>query len=266
MSNKQPHRLTAEQRVQFWSLFTTALVGLFSFWLGIAIQDDISTKNARETQKLARYQLVEAIYPKYIHYIDTGGFVFYDMLRCATLTEEEARTVLSGYLSANKRDLIEAMTNSVNFMSDNRYYFGATSQQHICANNLAILFGLRLLEPHSPLPTLLEQSTDQKTVIEKELQNPYYLRDLLSYPDKVRAALMKRFGLLSDYTSPDLVAYHFLLQPYIDNFELFSAELTPEEDIHSHLWQHLLMLIVCVAIGLLICRLLLTRLFHAQTA
>ena len=40
-------RLTDEQRVQFWGIFSTALVGLFSFWLGIAIQDDISTKNAR---------------------------------------------------------------------------------------------------------------------------------------------------------------------------------------------------------------------------
>ena len=46
-NNRSRHRIniTPENKIQFWTIFTTALVGLFSLWIGITIQDDINTKN-----------------------------------------------------------------------------------------------------------------------------------------------------------------------------------------------------------------------------
>ena len=255
-------QMPPEKRVQFWSIFTTAVVGLFSFWLGIAIQDDISTKNARETQKLARYQMVEAVYPKYTQFIDTGGYVFYDLIGFASLTDGEAKSALSTYMKQEKLPLVETMKNSVNFMSDNRYYFSCDIQRRICQNNIAILFGMRMIEPRS---TLLEEimCSNIDTVMIKELRNAYYIKELISYRNDVEEYLKEkvhRFAELND-TSEATIAYHFMFRPYIDNFNIYSHELTPNDDVGSHLWKHIFMLIACILLGLMICFVLLKYVF-----
>lgn len=264
MSSK--HRIhvsmTAEQRVQFWSIFTTAVVALFTFWLGIAIQDDISTKNARETQKLARYQMVEAVYPKYTQFIDTGGYVFYDLIGFASLDERQTREALEEYLEMEMIPFVETMKNSVNFMSDNRYYFGNDVQRRICQNNIAILLGLRMLEPRSALPALLS-GTDVDKAIEAELRNPYYIKELISYRDEVTESLVERTRefLNAGDTSKAAVAYELMFLPYIDNFNIYSQELTPNDDVGSHLWKHILMLAACILLGLLLSTVILKYVF-----
>lgn len=257
--------LSAEQRVQFWSIFSTAVVGLFSFWLGIAIQDDISSKNARETQKLARYQMVEAVYPKYTQFIDTGGYVFYDLVGFASFDEQGCRTALKEYLEEELMPFVETMKNSVNFMSDNRYYFGNDVQRRICQNNIAILFGLRMLEPRN---TLLQKLTcadaEADAVVTAELRNPYYIKELISYRKDVAASLRERtsdFLKIGD-TSIASVAYSFMFLPYIDNFNIYSQELTPNDDVGSHLLKHILMLLGCIILGLFISVLLLKNVFN----
>ncbi len=264
MSSK--HRIhvsmTAEQRIQFWSIFTTAVVALFTFWLGIAIQDDISTKNARETQKLARYQMVEAVYPKYTQFIDTGGYVFYDLIGFASLDERQTREALEEYLEMEMIPFVETMKNSVNFMSDNRYYFGNDVQRRICQNNIAILLGLRMLEPRSALPALLS-GTDVDKAIEAELRNPYYIKELISYRDEVTESLVERTRefLNAGDTSKAAVAYELMFLPYIDNFNIYSQELTPNDDVGSHLWKHILMLAACILLGLLLSTVILKYVF-----
>lgn len=254
--------LSTEQRVQFWTIFTTAVVGLFSFWLGIAIQDDISTKNAHETQKLARYQMVEAVYPKYTQFIDTGGYVFYDLIGFASLGEQEAMKALDEYLAEETIPFVETMKNSVNFMSDNRYYFGNDVQRRICQNNTAILFGLRMLEPRSTLSTSLSRG-DVDAVIAAELRNPYYIKELISYREDVSENLANRihdFQNLGD-TSVSTIAYRFMFLPYIDNFNIYSQELSPNDDVGSHLGKHVLMLAVCIILGMLMSAVILKYVF-----
>lgn len=252
-SHQMKINLTSEQRVQFWNIFVTALVGLFSFWLGIAIQDDISTKNARETQKLARYQMVEAVYPKYTQFIDTGGYVFYDLMEMATLDEKEAKAALKEYLKREKVPFIETMKNSVNFMSDNRYYFSNSTQKRICGNDIAMQIGLRLMEPGSALLESLIKGAPT-AVIDHELSSPYYIKDMVSYRDETVKEIKSR---INDFcndsdTSYATIAYYFLFMPYVDNFNVYSQELIPNDDVGSHLWRHILMLAVCVILGLVI--------------
>lgn len=257
--------LSAEQRVQFWSIFSTAVVGLFSFWLGIAIQDDISSKNARETQKLARYQMVEAVYPKYTQFIDTGGYVFYDLVGFASLDEQRSRAALKEYLEEELMPLVETMKNSVNFMSDNRYYFGNDVQCRICQNNIAILFGLRMLEPRNTLlQDLSGNATNAGAIVTAELRNPFYIKELISYRDDVTTSLKERtsdFLKMGD-TSAASVAYNFMFLPYIDNFNIYSQELTPNDDVGSHLWKHIFMLVGCIILELLISFVLLKKVFN----
>lgn len=259
--------LSTDNKVQFWVIFTTALVGLFSFWLGITIQDDINTKNARETQKLARYQMVEAVYPKFAQYIDTGGYVFYDLLEIANTPGIKPVEAVSTYYQEEQIPFIETMKNSVNFMCDNRYYFGKTSQERICRNNISMLFGLRLLERnHRLLHSMLtdwDKNGHLEDSIALELASSYYAKDIFTFRRQAEENLVvecKKFQATvegSTYSDSLQIAgtavYQFIFKPYIDNFEVYAQELMPGDDVSSHLWRHLLILLGCIAASLLLC-------------
>lgn len=39
-------QLTQEQRVNFWTILTNLFVVLFTFWLGLSVQDMIATRHS----------------------------------------------------------------------------------------------------------------------------------------------------------------------------------------------------------------------------
>ena len=195
--------------------------------------------------------MVEAVYPKYTQFIDTGGYVFYDLVGMAPLGDTEAREALQDYLGREKVPFIETMKNSVNFMSDNRHYFAAGTQRRICTNNVAIQIGMRLMEPGSPLKDGIAGKAWQEAV-RHELESPYYIKDMISCREAVTAdivSLVKSFRQEGD-TATAAVACRFMLRPYLDNFNAYGQELTPNDDLESHLWRHILMLVACVLLGL----------------
>ena len=55
--------------------------------------------------------------------------------------------------------------------------------------------------------------------------------------------------------------YQFIFAPYFDNFNVYSQELIPSEDVKSHIWKHLILLIGSIMLGLLICVILLKHVF-----
>ena len=55
--------------------------------------------------------------------------------------------------------------------------------------------------------------------------------------------------------------YQFIFAPYFDNFNVYSQELVPSEDVKSHIWKHLLLLVGSIVLGLALSLVLLKRLF-----
>ena len=281
MSNNKSMRfwrtLSEQNKVYFWSIFTTGLVGFFSLWLGIAIQDDINTKNARETQKLARYQMVQAVYPKFSEYIDAGEMAFFDLWEIynspkTEVDKDNTAHILRHYYEVNKNDFAEAMKNSVNFMCDSRYYFNRKSQRRICANNTSILFGLRLLERNNSflLYTFEKWSNcvSLSDSIAARINNPYYAKNIFSYKEESIEEISEKVEkLLHNSTTIDSTEnientlYNFIFLPYIDNFNVYQNELMPEDDIESHIWKHLLILFLCILISCCFCVYLLAYVF-----
>jgi len=285
MSNSHSrHRIniSPENKIQFWSIFSTALVGLFSLWIGITIQDDINTKNARETQKLARYQMTEAIYPKFVQYVDTCGYVFYDLLEYTDADRYQDQSVVinsvGDYYARERAAFTEAMSNSVNFLCDNQYYlgsiFGKEAHTRICKNNASILFGLRLLSHRNKKLFLLTQrwqnAPSLQDSIAMELRDSYYAKNVYSYRKEACAGILENYEVFYDnvsrqgfdsLTTVNTAVYQFIFAPYFDNFNVYSQQLVPSEDVKSHLWKHLLMLAGSVVLGLLISLVLLKRLF-----
>ena len=280
-SKKRRIQISYQDRVQFWSIFATGLVGLFSLWLGITIQDDINTKNARETQKLARYQMAEAIYPKFVEYIDTCGYVFYDLLEITNAvslsqnTEDDVINSVGVYYEKQQIPFIETMNNTVNYMNDNQYYlgaiFGKKLQERICTNNASILFGLRLLKRNNEfLFTALEWQDRYQDAISRELSNAYYIKNTITFKDEVTKGVSANYKMFCDgvrdhkndtTTVVNHAVYQFLFLPYIDNFNILSQELVPTEDVTSHMGKHIVLLVGCVLLGLLLFVLLLRHVF-----
>lgn len=285
MSNKHlRHRIniTPENKIHFWSIFTTAVVGLFSMWIGVTIQDDVNTKNARETQKLARYQMTEAIYPKFVQYVDTCGYVFYDLLEYTDPDLYLDQTIVidsvGAYYLRERSAFTEAMSNSVNFLCDNQYYlgsiFGKASHTRICKNNASILFGLRLLSHRNKkLFHITKYWKDEKSLrdsIAMELRDPYYAKNVYSYRKEACEGIFENYQVfyenvekqnLDSIKTISNAVYQFIFAPYFDNFNVYSQELIPSEDVKSHIWKHFMLLIGSIVLGLLICVILLKRVF-----
>ena len=283
-SNHTRHRIniTPENKIHFWSIFSTAIVGLFSLWIGITIQDDINTKNARETQKLARYQMTEAIYPKFVQYVDTCGYVFYDLLEFTDpdqyLDQKTIVDSVGAYYSRERGSFTEAMSNSVNFLCDNQYYlgsiFGKESHTRICKNNASILFGLRLLSHRNKklfhITKHWQNTPSLQDSITLELRDSYYAKNVYSYRKEACDGILENYMVFYDnvakqgFDSTQIVnnaVYQFIFAPYFDNFNVYSQELVPSEDVKSHIWKHLLLLVGSIVLGLALSLVLLKRLF-----
>lgn len=282
-SNRKRVNVSHQDRIQFWSIFTTGLVGLFSLWLGITIQDDINTKNARETQKLARYQKAEALYPKFEEYIDTSDIVFYDLIGIASntmLSSDKNKKVVDSVGAYYKRErslFSEAMMNSVNYINGNQYYlgaiFGKKQQERICINGTSILFGLRLLENNKRLLYSMLSWQGKEQVMDNlslELSNKIYRNNTLAFNEEIKDGLYNNYKLFHNntngYTGDSMAIvnnaiYQFIFLPYIDNFNVFTQELEPSSDVNNHFKLHFILLTICVIFGLLIFLFLLKRLF-----
>lgn len=283
-SNRKRVNISHQDRIQFWSIFTTGLVGLFSLWLGITIQDDINTKNAQETQKLARYQKTEAIYPKFEEYIDTCDYVFYDLIGIANntpLSSVKNKMVIDSvgsYYQQEQSVFREALMNSVNFINGNQYYlgaiFGKKQQERICINSTSILFGLRLLENNNKLLFSMLNWHGKELVIDNisvELSNKVYRNNTLAFKDEIREGLFDNYKHFCEnieiYKNDSLAVvnnaiYQFIFLPYIDNFNVFAQELEPSSDVTSHLGKHIALLSGCILLGLLFFMFLLKSVFR----
>ena len=286
-SNHTRHRIdiSPENKIHFWSIFSTAVVGLLSLWIGITIQDDINTKNARETQKLARYQMTEAIYPKFVQFVDTCGYVFYDLLEYTDPDQYlDRKTIVDSvgaYYSRERGPFTEAMSNSANFLCDNQYYlgsiFGKESHTQICKNNASILFGLRLLsQRYKKLFYITKHWQNTPTLqdsISLELRDSYYAKNVYSYRKEACDGILVNYREFyanvekQGFDSAQIVnnaIYQFIFAPYFDNFNVYSQELVPSEDVKSHIWKHLFLLIGSIVIGLVLSLVLLKRLFGIE--
>lgn len=269
--------ISKENKIYFWSIFTTAIVGLFSLWLGVSIQDDINTRNAVETEKLARYQMVEAVYPKYEQFIDTCGYVFYDFFERAKLPKNDSNTInnVGDYFRLEQDAVTQSMLNSTNFSCSSKFYFAKQSQEQICKNNVSILFGLRLLDRNN---AFLSDILNHKNIlvnesIALELNSSYYTTNIIPYREQVEQEISNKtnnlISLLKTHENDtnyivNNVIYDFVFLPYINNFEIFLQELSASPNNTKHTSQHILMFIACIIIGFCLCLIILRIVFGVK--
>ncbi len=211
--------------------------------------------------------------------------MFYDLLEYTDPDQYlDRKTIVDSvgaYYSRERGPFTEAMSNSVNFLCDNQYYlgsiFGKESHTRICKNNASILFGLRLLsQRYKKLFYITKHWQNTPTLqdsISLELRDSYYAKNVYSYRKEACDGILENYREFyanvekQGFDSAQIVnnaIYQFIFAPYFDNFNVYSQELVPSEDVKSHIWKHLFLLIGSIVIGLVLSLVLLKRLFGIE--
>lgn len=63
------NRLSNDQKPNYWSAVTNVVLVIFTFWMGLAVQQMIVDKNSEYTSKLVQYEYLDKVYSRYAEII-----------------------------------------------------------------------------------------------------------------------------------------------------------------------------------------------------
>lgn len=144
--------MSHEQKVTFWTITSNVFLVIFTFWMGLFVQDFIADKNANLTKELVRFDYVDRIYPTYKSI--TSNEVM-DSLWQFTLEarivdknpKEKGRILLKAgnYIFNNEDKLEEWADTMCSTLASFKYYLKRTDFDSISNNNTNILICLEVL-------------------------------------------------------------------------------------------------------------------------
>lgn len=139
--------LAPESRGHYWVLVTNVFLVIFTFWLGICIQDLVANKNAKASLKLAHYEIVDRMQDKYFSVYDSCGSIISELYKItyASINKKEQTKEIYRYINMNKEDILYSAKCIVNIVGEYKYYFDSQKTSNASLNNSLILVGLKLL-------------------------------------------------------------------------------------------------------------------------
>lgn len=136
--------LSSGNRVHFWTIATSCIVAVITFWMGISIQYIVYNQNLDNSKKLAHYQIVERMYPLYISQFDSCQNIM--PLFQEGLKAENSSEAISNVITNNVDELIRCARTSAKILGENRYFFNRERGKEITNNNRYILLGSKIIE------------------------------------------------------------------------------------------------------------------------
>ena len=143
-------RLSSENRIQFWTITSTMLSTVLTFWLGFTIQYFVLEKGSEseeEYEQNLRFQLVNHIYPIYQqqHIENTSIINSIEILLRRTEGKENDERLDSISRTVNFTDICVAATNSAYIMDKARFCFDKDLYWRISRNNMKLLVGAKFV-------------------------------------------------------------------------------------------------------------------------
>ncbi len=136
--------LSSENRVHFWTIATSCIVAVITFWMGLSIQYIVYNQNLDNSKKLAHYQIVERMHPLYISQFDSCQNIM--PLLQKSINEKEPVKAISNVIVNNVDEFIRCAKISAKIMGENKYYFDGEEYKKINLNNSYILLGSKIIE------------------------------------------------------------------------------------------------------------------------
>lgn len=117
-------QLTQEQRVNFWTILTNLFVVLFTFWLGLSVQDMIATRHSELNERLAHYAYVDRFYNDMQNIENEYAYIItkvFDNVESEKVTENDVKNV-SEFLKSNKTEVVHAAAAIDSTLRKFKYY------------------------------------------------------------------------------------------------------------------------------------------------
>ena len=143
--------LEDNSKSSFWQILTNVFLVLFTFWMGIFVQDLIASKNEEVNNKLLSFQYIDRIHPDYKKVFDNDifsnllvfadvnnnhnkklqehlkkmeedPFFYEDSLKEDSLIYHRFQLNYVQYLLSNKKEIIELSKYHDSIMADYKYY------------------------------------------------------------------------------------------------------------------------------------------------
>lgn len=115
------HLMVPNAKEAFWVSFTNCLLVVFTFWLGISVQDIVADRNAKVNARIARIDYVKEFLPKYEQLLSEH---YYTYLYMQNYDDRERLGLTVDPIVFTKEDNIFSFTESImSFVSSINQFF-----------------------------------------------------------------------------------------------------------------------------------------------
>ncbi len=145
-------RMQHDQKVIFWQIISNISLTIFTFWMGLSIQDVFVDTTSKYNERMVRMEFVDKVYPMYV---DLNNIEFYSNAAkdLAINAQKKGHTTsiksapnLNDYFSNNTDEFINDARKAVNIMSQFKHYTDQETSSKISLNNGKILLLAKIIE------------------------------------------------------------------------------------------------------------------------
>lgn len=180
--------LSSENRVHFWTIATSCIVAVLTFWIGISIQYIVYNQNLDNSKKLSHYQIVDRMYPLYITQFDSCQSIM-PLLRKGMQSENSSEAI-AGVIDNNVNEFMQCGRTSARILGENKYFFNKEIGTEIDENNSYILLGSKIIE-------LSRSGIKNKKQLQDSIENYMVSRDFILQCGDINANVSKLTQLIA---------------------------------------------------------------------
>lgn len=294
--------LSPENKGAFWSLTSSVLIGVLSCWLGFSVQYFVYNSTQSESDKLARYQVVDKFRPLYMELYDTCSMRYFEGLYKGIghgippkmdLSDEEYLTIIrGGRLSPKKENSAEAylirfMCNESNRDAINHAaercidvshsiapYLDKKNRDKLLSNNSHMLINLHLSDALHDTTTILDSLSFIDKYVSRYIQNS--IMDIVPRRDNVYELYSTAYSLYKECLQNidkeqiakfDLIRRYIQLTniPLIENMLIITDVFYPKSYKYKPIWMSVIILFICIFIGYMVLRIIMMRFFDPKS-
>lgn len=212
--------LSRESKGHFWVITTNCLVVLVTFWMGITIQYMVYNMRTEEQDQIARYQIVDKMYPMYQRVYESSGVLIGKMFLC--LQEKNPQAEMSKLLAKNTDQIIETAEQSIPVMEKALYYVNKETADSIRKYNVQIKTMLKLIQWTSYEGQMSEKQLRDSIQLFMAQEEIFFMSLSDEFPDKMFETIQTGRKLPEGMK---VIAAQTMAMPIVKNFKELRDEM-----------------------------------------
>lgn len=294
--------LSPENKGAFWSLTSSVIIGVLSCWLGFSVQYFVYNSTQSESDKIARYQVVDKFRPLYMELYDTCSITYFEELYKSFGHGIHKKTVLSNadYMAIIGGDSLEtekgksAEAHLIRFMSNESNwpvmnhaaercidvsqsiapYLDDKHREKLLSNNGLMLVNLHLSDALLDTTKVLDSLSFVTKYANNYIQN--CVKDIVPKRDNVYELYNIAYSYYKENIQNKnitLISKVHLIQRYIEltniplleNMQIITDVFYPQSEKSKPIWISIIIFFACLFLGYMIFRVIMMRFFDPKS-